>query len=115
MNEITNTFLLARDKIHFRLPRFTYSASRPFTENKERIKKIKETGDPRYIYQKELDKTCLQHDMGYGEFKYLNRRTATGYQRGLASVVYKFFDKRTSGKTVKKEIISNKELAEELH
>ena len=53
--------------------------------------------------------------MGYGEFKCLNRRTATEYQRGLASVVYKFFDKKTSGKTVKKEIISNKELAEELH
>ena len=37
------------------------------------------------------------------------------YQRGLASMVYKFFDKKSPGGTVKNEIISNKELAEELH
>ena len=30
-------------------------------------------------------------------------------------MVYKFFHKKTSGGTVKNEIISNKELAEELH
>ena len=38
-----------------------------------------------------------------------------GNQRGLASMIYNFFDKKTSGKTFKNEIISNKELAEELH
>ena len=54
---------------------FTYSASGPFTKNKERIKKFKETGDSRYIYQKELDKAFVQHDMAYGDFKDLNRRT----------------------------------------
>ena len=37
-----------------------------------------------------------------------------GYQRGLASMAYNFFDKKTSGGTVKNENISNKELAEEL-
>ena len=36
-----------------------------------------------------------------------------GYQRGLASMVYKLFDKKNSGRTVKNEIISNKELAEQ--
>ena len=30
-------------------------------------------------------------------------------------MVYKFFDKRTSGGTIKNENISNKELTEELH
>ena len=30
-------------------------------------------------------------------------------------MVYNFFDKKTSGATIKNEIISNKELAEELH
>ena len=30
-------------------------------------------------------------------------------------MVYKFFDKKTSGRTVKNENISNKELAEGLH
>ena len=37
------------------------------------------------------------------------------YQRGLASIIYKCFDKKTSGSGIKNENISNKELAEELH
>ena len=55
MNEIENKFLLAGDKfmpeMHSRLV-FTYSAYEPCTKNKERIQKLKETGDSRYIYQK---------------------------------------------------------------
>ena len=99
--------------------------------NKE--KKIKETGDSRYISQNELDKACFQHDMAYGEFKDLTRRTASdkilhdkafniaknpkydGYQRTLASMVYKFFDKKTSGSGIKNENTSDQQLAEELH
>ena len=46
-------------------------------KNKERIQKFKETGDSRYIYQNELDKACFQHDMAYGDFKDLTRRTAS--------------------------------------
>ena len=38
-----------------------------------------------------------------------------GYQRGLVSMVYKPFVKKALGRTVRNEIISNKELAEELH
>ena len=122
MNEIVNKFLLAEDEfmpeMHIRQPGF--SACGPFTRNKERIQKFKETGDSRYIHQKELDKACFQHDMVYGDFKDLNRRTFAekllrdkafniakdpkydGYQRGLASVVYKFFDKKMSGRGIKK-------------
>ena len=33
----------------------------------------------------------------------------------LLIMIYKSFDKKTSGRTIKNEIISNKELAEELH
>ena len=102
-------------------------------KNKERIQKFKETGDTQYIYQNEVDKACFQHDMAYGDFKDLTRRPASdkilhdkafnidknlkydGYQRRLASILYTFFDKKTSGGTVKNENISNKELAEELH
>ena len=69
--------------------------------------------------------------MAYGDFKDLTRRTASdkilrdkvfniakntkldGYQRGLASMVYKCFDKKTSGSGIKNENISNQELAEE--
>ena len=81
MNEIVGKFLLAGGKfmpeMHLRQPGFTCSASGPFTKNKERIQRFKETGDSRYIYQNKLDKGCFQHDMVYGDFKDLNRRTAS--------------------------------------
>ena len=50
-------------EMHLRQPQFTYSACGPFTTNKKRIQKIKETEDSRYIYRNELDRTCFQHDM----------------------------------------------------
>ena len=46
-------------------------------KNKERIQNFEEIGDSRYIYQNELDKTCFQHDMAYGDFKDLTRRTVS--------------------------------------
>ena len=67
MNEIVNKFLLAGDKfmpeMHLKQPGFTYSAYGPFTENKERIQKFKDTGDRNYIYKNELDKAYFQHDV----------------------------------------------------
>ena len=63
MNEIVNGFLLAGDKfmpeMHLEQPGFTYNACEPFTKNKERIQKSKETGDTNYIYRNELDKACF--------------------------------------------------------
>ena len=48
MNEIVNTFLLARDKLmaemNLRKSEFTCCACAPLTKNKERIQKFKETG-----------------------------------------------------------------------
>ena len=64
-------------EMHLRQLGFTYSARRPFTKNKERIQNFKEMEDSRYIYQNKLDKACFQHDMAYGDFKYLTRRTAS--------------------------------------
>ena len=108
-------------------PGFTYSACRQFTKNKQRIQNFKETGDSGYIYLNRLDKVCFQHDMAREDFKDLIRRTASdkilrdktyniaknpkydGYQRGLASMAYKFFDKKTLGRAVKNANISNKE------
>ena len=73
MNEIVIKFLLAGDnfvpEMHLKQPVFTYNACGPFTKNKERIQKLKETGDIGYIYKNELDKACFQHDMVYGDFK----------------------------------------------
>ena len=115
MNEIVNKFLLAGDKfmpeMHLKQPGFTYSACGPFTKNKEKNQKFKETGDTSYIYKNGPDKACFHHDMAYRDFKNLARRTASdkvlidnacniaknakydGYQRGLASMVYKFLIK----------------------
>ena len=57
------------------MPGFTYVCG-PFTQNKERIQKLKKkTEDSRYIYQNELDKAWFQHDLTYGDFEDLNRRT----------------------------------------
>ena len=81
MNEIVIKFLLAGDKfipeMHLKQPEFTYSACGPFAKNKERIQKFKGAGDTSYIYINELDKACFQHDMAYGDFKDLLRRTAS--------------------------------------
>ena len=119
-------------EMHLKQPGFTYSACGPFTKNKEQIQKFKETGDTSYIYKNELDKACFQHDMAYGDFKDLKRRTASdkvlrdkafnvaknpkydGYQRGLASMVYKFFDKKLKGSGVNIEVKHNEQLSLEL-
>ena len=70
--------------------------------------------------------------MAYGDFKDLKRRTASDkvsrdkafniaknskydrYQRGIASMVYKFFDKKLKGRGVNVLLESNEELAKEL-
>ena len=136
MNKIINKFLLAGDKVmpkmHLKQPGFMYSACGPFTKNKERIQKFKETGDTSHIYKNELDKACFQHDMAYGDFKDLKRRTASdkvlrdkafniaknpkydGYQRGLASIVYTFFNKKSTGSGVNIPLEFNEQLAKEL-
>ena len=118
MNEIVNKFLLAGDKfmpeVHLKQPGFTYSACGPFTKSKERIEKFMQTGNTDFIYRNELHKACFQDDMDYGKSKYLAKRIQSdkvlrdkafkiasdpkydGYQRGLASMVYKFFYKNTT-------------------
>ena len=101
--------------MHLRQPGFTYSTCDHLQKNIKRTQKFEETGDSQYIYQNELDKACFQHYMAYVDFKSLTRKTAfdkilrdiefeitrnskyDGYQRGLASVVFKFFDKKSSG------------------
>ena len=79
MNQIVNKFLLAGDKfmpeMHLRQPGFTYSACGPFTRNKQSIQQFMQAGDTNYIYKDELDKACFQHDMVYGKYKDLERRT----------------------------------------
>ena len=101
-------------EIHLRPPQFTYSACGPFTKHKQRIQMFEETGDTNYIYKNELDKDCFVHDAAYSDSKDLTKRTVAdeilkhkafdiakdpkydGYQRGLASMVYKFFDSKVA-------------------
>ena len=89
------------------------------------------------LYRNELDKACFQHDSAYADHKDLTNRTKAdkvlrdkaydigsnpkydGYQRGLASMVYNFFDKKYTGSGTAKpsslERISNSSiLADEL-
>ena len=144
MNNIINKFLLAGDKfmpeMHLRQPRFVYSACGPFTRHKERIKKFKQTGDTRYIYRNEIDKACFQHDSAYADhddlinrsksdkvlsdkaYNIASNRESDGYQRALASMVYKFFDskvaspdKKSEGSGINKEKSRPLILADELH
>ena len=98
-----------------------------------------QTGNTDFIYRNELDKACFQHDMAYGKSKDLVKRTQSdkvlrdkafkiasdpkydGYQRGLASMVYKFFDKKSSGSGVAASLANksatepNYQLANKLH
>ena len=90
-----------------------------------------QTGNTDFIYRNELDKACFQHDVAYLKSKDLVKRTRSdkvlkdkafkiasnpkhdGYQRGLASMVYKFFDKKSKGSGIANE--PNYQLANELH
>ena len=96
-----------------------------------------QTGYTNFIHKNELDKACFQHDMAYGKTKDLVKRTQSdkvlkdkalkiasnpkcdSYQRGLASMVYKFFDKKSASLNKSKGSgISNEpnyQLANELH
>ena len=146
MNNTINKFLLTADKFmpetHLKgLKVGTYSACAPFTRHTDRMNKFIQAGDTNYIYKNELDKACFAHDAAYSDSKNVNKRTAAdkilkdkaykiakdpqyySSQRGLASMVYKFFDRKTTGsgvttlanKSTIKSIPQNKQLREELH
>ena len=118
-------------EMHLKQPGFTYIACGHFSKSKEPIQKFIQTGKTDAIYRNELDKACFQNDMAYGKSKDLAKRTQSdkvlrdkafkitsnpkydGYKRGLASMVYKFFDKMSSGTGVDPE--QNYQLANEVH
>ena len=126
---------MTRDKftpeLHLKQPAFTYSACELFTKHRERltkrtgerIQKFRETGNLNHLYRNELGKACFPHDTAYSDSKDLAKRTISdkivkdrayeiaricnydGYQRALASMVYKSFDKKTgSGISVSKQL-----------
>ena len=99
-----------------------------FTKHREGIKKFRETCNLKHLYRNELYKSCFAHDALYYDGKDLAKgsisdkvlkdrayeiainRKYDGYPRALASMVYKFFDKKTGS-----GIGVNEQLAEELH
>ena len=90
-----------------------------------------QTGNTYFIYKNDLDKASFQHDMAYGKSKDLAKRTQSDkvlrdkafkiasnpnydeYQRGLAAMLYMFFDKKSSGGAIRP--VPNYQLANELH
>ena len=110
MNEVVKNFFFAGDyfmpEMHLKQPRLIYSACGPFTKTNGRIQKFTtETGDTSYLYKNELDKACFQHDMALRAlrdkaFNIAKSPKYDGQQRRLASMVYKFFQKRCAGNGV---------------
>ena len=90
-----------------------------------------QTENTNYIYRNDLDKACFQPDMAYGKYKDFTKRTESdkflsekafkiasnqkydGYERGLASMAHKFFDKKSAGHGIKS--MSNEQLTDEIH
>ena len=88
-----------------------------------------------HVLKNRLDAACFQHDSGYAKYKdrfntkqsdnvFKNKAlniatdpTVNGYQRGLASMVYKIFNERTKGSGInnKGNLLVNSQLAEELN
>ena len=96
-------------ELHLKQPEFIYNACGLFTKHRERIYKFNETGNLKHVYRNELNKACFAHDVAYSDSKDLANRAIShkilkdrayeivrnrkydGYQRALASMVYKFF------------------------
>ena len=110
-------------EFHLKQLAFTYSACGPFTKNRERIQEFIETGNLKHLYR-----NPHAHDAVYSDSKYLAKITISdmilkdradeiaknceykGYQRALASMVYKFYDKKIGSRIIVKE-----QLAKELY
>ena len=116
--------------MHLRQPGFTYSACGSFTKNKERIEKFMKTENTDFFIEMNLiklafsmiwlmvnrriqEKTQSDKVLRDKAFKVASDPKYDGYQRGLASMVYKFFDKKSSGTGITNEI--NYQLANEVH
>ena len=129
MNELVNKFLLAGDEflwisaMHLKQPGFSYSACNSFTKNKNRTQKFIQTGNTNLfkysIYKNDFDKIGFQHEMAYDKYKDFTKGTQSykvlkhkafkiannleydESQRGLPSMVFKFFDKKSAGSYIK--------------
>ena len=115
-------------ELHLKQPRFPYSASEPSTKHSGRNQKFRETGNLKHLCRNELNKACFAHDAAYSDSKDWAKKNISGkilnekdyeiarncnydgYQRALAIMVCKFFDKKKESR-----VSLNEQLAEELH
>ena len=139
-NDIINKFLLIGDKFIFEMhlwdPKVKkHSACGPFTRHQKRIDMFMKDGRLSHILKNRLDAACFQHDSADAKYKdRASRRQSevvlenkalkiatdpgvNGYQRGLASMVYKFFNESTKrpGINLQANSLNNEVLVEELH
>ena len=139
-SDIINKFLLIGDKfvpeMHLWDPKVKkYSACGPFTRHQKRTDMFMKDGRLTHILKNRLDAACFQHDSAYAKYKDRLNRTkpdtvlkdkalkiatdprVNGYKRGLASMVYKFFNERIKGSGINLQAnsLNNEILAEELH
>ena len=91
-------------EMHLKQPGFTYNACGPFIKNKEQIQKFKETRESRYTNQAKLafNMMWLMESLKL-------------YQRGLASIVYKLFNKKLQMMLLKVKLSKTNNQLEELH
>ena len=61
-------------ELHLKQPGFTYRACGPFTKDRQRRQKFRETGSLKHLYRNELDKACFAHDAAYSDSKDLVKR-----------------------------------------
>ena len=136
-NDIINKCLLIGDKfmpeLHLWDPKVKkYSACGPFTNHEERIDQFMKDNRLSHLYKSQLDKVCFQHDAAYNKYKDLKNRKQSdvalknkaykiatdpkidGFQRGLAAMVYNFFNERLK-EVLSRSGIKNQQLASELH
>ena len=139
-SDIINKFLLIggefMSEMHLWDPKVKkYSSCSPFTRHQKTIDMFMKDGRLSHILKNRLNAACFQHDSAYAKYKdRLNRKQSdivlknkalkiatdprvNGYQRGLASMVYKFFNERTKGLGIdnKGNLLVNSQLGEELH
>ena len=81
MDEIVKKVLLAVDKsmpeMHLKPTGFAYSARGLLAKIKEGIQKFIQAENTNYIYKSHLYKTCFLHNIAYGKYKDLPKRTGS--------------------------------------
>ena len=109
-------------ELHLKMPKLAHGACGQFTIHRKSIHKVRETSNLKHFYRNELDKACFAHGVTYSDSKGLikiskdrayaiaRNRQYDEYQRALANMIYKFFDRK-----IRSGLNVNEYLPEELY